>query len=217
MKTTIMTIIVIIFIVGISYAENQFDLRELNWGMNRNDVLASEKAQKSFVIEIFPENISSDFKCLNSIDIDQYVLMFGFDEKKLVSVSLWFNRKEGLEVFLHLPGQKYYETYNKLLKALTGKYGNPIRVDEVWDKEIGDFNKEDKVKAIEKGILTIKAHFQNERTYILLNLETHKPKTIVENEGTFYLTVNYEEIVYHNKLDKLRSKKTDYNELKSKL
>ncbi|MFD1167191.1 hypothetical protein ACFQ2C_16430 [Sphingobacterium daejeonense] len=99
--------------------------RNVTWGMSIERV----KQLENHVIE---KNWPNELKYKIPTDDMNCILTYNFNNNKLVEASYYFTP---LEIYNNRNTEKY--VWSRTTKALTEKYGNPIKVDEnkqmIWD------------------------------------------------------------------------------------
>ena len=137
-----------------------FDFRNVNWGMGRERVKASEPAAP----------LVSDFEMIGyktEVARRDAYCMYGFVDDKLAVGMYQFKD-------LHTNSNDYFVDFAQFKSMLAEKYGPP-KVDEVeWKKKTYKDKPEDWGLAVALGDLIYRAKWETDRTYILLILYGNK-------------------------------------------
>lgn len=127
MKRNVSILLIILCILAIStlilFAEEaKYDFRKTNWGMNKEQVKATEDKKPDFDEDTFVEykvEISgNDFKCV-----------YNFLQDKLYSSIYIFNGT-------HTNKNDYIYDYENLKEILIKKYGKPKADEIVWKNDL---------------------------------------------------------------------------------
>lgn len=133
-----------------------FDIRQVNWGMTKNEVKKSESLPVAFETDfgISYNGFASGFKAY---------MLYSFDEGKLNIFSYSFEEKYAVK-------NQYILDYNKLKDALTEKYGAPIEDKVIWIDDLYKGETNYYGNAVAKGALKYQSIWVTERSKIILML-----------------------------------------------
>ena len=117
-KLSILSIIINLVAVWQLAWGNDFNFRKIRWGMNQEDVTASEDLN---IVEKNEELIKYKTQILN-IKVD---LIYLFVQNKLIGASYKLDEN-------YLNSEHFIQTYKKFKEALEKKYGQPTRETTNW-------------------------------------------------------------------------------------
>jgi hypothetical protein len=140
----------------VSSGSEKYDFRKINWGMNKEQVKATEDKKPDFESDAFVgykvEISGNDFSCV-----------YNFLQDKLYSSKYIFNRT-------HTNKNDYIDDYVNLKEILIKKYGKP-KIDKVtWENNLYKSDKQEWGMAISVGHLTYGAIWETPSTEIGLIL-----------------------------------------------
>lgn len=198
MKKSILTIVTLIAIIGLSVAQTATtDFRGFNWGESSTQVQTNEKAHQ---IVTYEKVKSADDVLVYEDKLagsNVYIYYQFNDNDKLISCSYSFTKN-------YTDPQLYLQVYNRFKGLLTSKYGKPKIEKEEWSENTTPFEKEDYGQAITDGYLDLITVWSTDRTLIkisLLTLEKHPSLQIRYSAKTLDELENKEEL--QNALPKL--------------
>jgi hypothetical protein len=192
MKTTIKQRIIFVLVLFFPIQVNsQYDFRKTNWGMTKEQVLASETT------ELMPQDEDRALSYKGSVnDLDcgiKYV--FAYDTLVRARYSIYEE---------HSNKNEYITDYEKLKEILNNKYGNPTKDRTTWLSSIYKDNPKDWGLAVSIGHLAYFSEWDTESTKIWLMLQG--------DNHEIQFTVEYTSIKY-SYLDKKIEKEKQIDEL----
>ena len=138
MKKHIYIIILLFVFTSCTYA-TEYDFRQINWGMNQQQVIQSEKIK---LLDQNEENLV--YNC--QIDNENCVLLYGFQDKKVYCATYFFQIN-------HTNLNDYIDDYTDLHNLLKSKYQEPISNKMIWKNNLFKNSPSDYGMAISVGHL----------------------------------------------------------------
>jgi len=140
------------------HLHSQYDFRKTNWGMTKEQVLASETA------ELIAKDKDREIKYKGSVnDLDCWIIYaFAYDTLVKARYSIYEE---------HVNKNEYITDFEKLKEILNKKYGNPAKDRTTWVSNIYKDNSRDWGLAISLGQLVYFTEWDTETTQIWLMLQ----------------------------------------------
>lgn len=154
MKKYIYIILFLISIINISASKPDF--RQINWGMEQQQIIQSEKIK---LLDQNEENLV--YSCL--INNKNCILMYGFQNKKVFCATYFFKIN-------HTSLNDYLDDYNDLFDSLKIKYQEPISNKMIWKNNLFRNSPSDYGTAISVGHLICVSKWETETTNIMMSL-----------------------------------------------
>lgn len=185
MKKLLLLLLLCGFICSVVNADN-FDFRQVNWGMDRETVAQTEnglKTIKRINFKAVPkENLSYETELLGY----KINLQYEFNPGLIQAYYIFTDSPELKEIVPADPFKYYTDQYIKIKSALSQKYGQPEEV-EIWADESFKNMPVSLGKHITLGHLTLKCVWEIERTVIELHcLELLKEYGFFRNRIIYY-------------------------------
>lgn len=136
--------------------EQHFDFRQINWGMNQQQVIQSEKAR---LLNQDEKNLI--YEC--QINNKDCALVYEFQNNKLLFATYFFQID-------HTNLNDYIDDYTELHNLLKAKYQEPIENKIIWKNNLFRNSPSDYGTAISVGHLMCFSGWTTETTEIGLNL-----------------------------------------------
>ena len=157
MKKIIYIILLFIFIVN-TYA-SEFDFRQVNWGITKQQTMSIENSQL-----ILDDNDVIFYKT-NILNKD-CILSYEFHEDKLINAMYQFKIQ-------HKDKNQYITDFLTIRDSLIQKYGQPTNSEIIWLNNLYRNEPENLGLAISMGHVKYKTHWENNITEIMLDLYGH--------------------------------------------
>jgi len=163
MKKYFSVLLIVILILVIStlalFAEEvKYDFRQTNWGMNKEQVKATEDRK--------PDYEENDMLSYNvNIFGGNYYCIYSFLEDKLCNGGYFFMEE-------HTNKNLYINDFMELKGIITKEYGKPIMDKIIWKNDLYKDEKSEWGKAISLGDLEYWALWENLNTEICLSLDS---------------------------------------------
>lgn len=181
-KTFIITAILILTLVTFSLAK-EYDFRNVNWGMNKEEVKSAETADEFLELEDGTYSYKVDVAGLDSY------LFYYFVENKLASSAYIF-------LVEHSNENLYIDDFYDLKTLLIKKYGEPASNIIHWDNDLYKDSEQDYGFAVSIGHLEYFTKWETDKTTIGLNL--------YGDNYDIYLSLDYTSKEYENLLNKAK-------------
>lgn len=157
---SIISYILVIFILILSAKEVKYDFRKTNWGMSKEQVKATEDKKPDYEANV---QLSYDEVTISGKSGKDFSCNYYFLEDKLYCSVYGFSGK-------HINKNLYIDDYEELKETLTKKYGKP-KIDKViWKKDLFKDDKSYWGTAISGGDLSCLARWETPDTEIELKL-----------------------------------------------
>ncbi|TYB31291.1 MAG: hypothetical protein FXF47_04990 [Candidatus Mcinerneyibacterium aminivorans] len=165
MKKYLLIFVVLIFVVGLS-AED-YDFRNVNWGMSKTEVKRREDAK------LFQDK-STSLAYKTQLKNHDALLVYNF----------WNNKLAGSAYSIidnYLNKNNYIEDYKELKRLLEKKYGNPSYEDIIWKNDLYKDDPSHYGMAISVGhlIYTSRWKTNSEKIVIILDGENYKVSLMI--------------------------------------
>jgi uncharacterized protein YxeA len=135
---------------------SDFDFRQINWGMNQQQVIQSEKAKL-----LNQDEKHLIYEC--QVNNKDCALIYEFYDNKIVCTTYFFQIN-------HINLNNYIDDYIELHNLLKNKYQEPIENKIIWKNNLFKNSPLDYGTAISIGHLVYFSKWETETTKIGLNL-----------------------------------------------
>lgn len=173
---------------------NQYDFRQTNWGMSKEEVKATEDKKP------FSEDATSLFYKEMEIIGRSFFCHYSFMQNKLYESSYSIGTTLG-EV--HSNKNDYIDDYENLKELFTKKYGKPKREEVIWKNDLFKNKKQDWGTAISIGHLGYVATWETPTTEIGM--------VLAGNNYEIFLSVGYKSKELKEWADKIKEEKAKSN------
>jgi len=187
-KQRIIFVLVLFFPVQVN---SQYDFRKTNWGMTKEQVLASE------IAELMPKDEDRAISFKGSVnDLDCWI-MYVFAYDTLIKARYHIYEE-------HSNKNEYITDYEKLKEKLNSKYGEPTKDRTTWLNSLYKDNSKDWGLAVSIGQLVYFSEWDTESTQVWLMLQG--------DNHEIQFTIEYTSIKY-SYLDKKLEEEKQMDEL----
>lgn len=176
--------------------QEHFTFRNTRWGMSKSEVIEKEGEpdnQKVIGTGGYEEVIL--YTKLTVIGLDT-TLGYVFTEDKLVRAIYDFEET-------HRNRNRFIDDFEKVKKALTQKYGEPISDREIWDDDLYKDDPSSYGAAVAVEDLTYQTTWETEETKIWMTLYGDNYEII---HNLYYDSKEYKELVKEKKKEQAQSK-----------
>jgi len=181
------------------YASENYDFKKTTWGMNREEVMATETTKPYKGNFIF--KVSKDILIYNNVKVAEIEtsLKYRFENDLLVSASYKFIENNPPKI------------YEKLKKLLIGKYGVPAEDSDLWKNENSKNLTAPPNEQISLGNLSLKTVWFLDRTKIVLNINKINDTGVnfVATEITYYKRTNIKNDLLHSETTDIKVETQD--------
>lgn len=191
-KILFLVTLLLILTLSVNAAE-EYDFRNVNWGMSQEKVKENETAEL-----ILPSEEMLVYK--NSINNKDYMLIYNFKDDTLYSAAYLFGKS-------FYDDNLYIDEYDYLQELLIGKYGEPLEDETYWFDDTYKYEYNDHGLAISIGDMAKRTLWETDTTKIGLAL-TGKEYEV--NLGIKYDSINYSNLNEETLED---NKQEDQNQL----
>lgn len=172
MKKILLMLFCLFIASSISFADD-YDFRQVNWGMTREEVMQAEgdlAPVKTFSIPFYKfhvpkENLAYDITLFDKKTSLQYEFI---NNQLIMGYYIFYTIPTDKESNLIKPYSYYLDQYTLLKNALSQKYGPPKEI-ETWANETYKNDPASLGEHLINNHLTIKSIWETERTVIVLN------------------------------------------------
>ncbi len=176
---TITAILILVFATfGLAI---EYDFRNVNWGMSKEEVKSIETADEFLELEDGTYSYKATVASLDSY------LFYEFVENKLASSGYMF-------LVEHSNKNRYIDDFHKLKTLLIKKYGEPAFNIIHWDNDLYKDSKQDYGLAVSIGHLEYLTRWETDKTTIRLDL--------YGDNYDIYLSLDYTSKEYEDLLNK---------------
>lgn len=141
--------------------EVKYALRNVNWGMSIQDVIASEEQDYTYFYE---DSNSLLYNNVTAGNVTFSSLMYAFDTNDALYRATYMAKDT------HTSDNLYVEDYNSLNTKLTSLYGEPNDIKEIWHDDLYKGKTDKYGIAVAKGDLTLSSRWITDTTEIGLLL-----------------------------------------------
>lgn len=149
--------LLISLLISTTHAENNYDFRNVKWGMTLEETINSES------LPIVSNENNQLFYQTSILNKDCYLFYYCQNNNTLNCAGYFFDIK-------HTNPNDYIEDYLKIQNSLCSKYGEPITNKIIWKNNFYRDNQQVWGLAISMGHLNYQSTWETETTKILLNL-----------------------------------------------
>lgn len=161
--------------ISVGYADNNYDFRNVKWGMSVQNVIDSESLT---LIANQDEQLFYSTSILNR----ECYLFYGFKNNNLLNSAGYFFKIE------HSNFNSYIDDYLEIQNALISKYGEPLENERIWNNDLLKNNTQNWGTAISMGYLQYRSLWKTETTKIILKMYGDNYEISL---GLIYGDINY--------------------------